>query len=152
VSTSTALVTLGIIADWIQSYNVSKLLLLYAVRSIARLSPVTPDSPVIINCLTPGACTSDIFRDDTSWSQKIIMGVAMKIVARTTEAGSRTLVHAAGPDVGVGTHGKFLMNCQVYPNGPNVESDEGKALEERFGKELVQKLEEIRPGIYEDMF
>lgn len=76
----------------------------------------------------------------------------MKIVARTTEAGSRTLVHAAGPDVGVGTHGKFLMNCQVYPNGPNVESDEGKALEERFGKELVQKLEEIRPGIYEDMF
>jgi hypothetical protein len=48
------------------SYNVSKLLLLYSIREIAARSPVSQDSNVITNYMTPGACNSNIFRDDVS--------------------------------------------------------------------------------------
>jgi len=43
------------------------------------------------------------------------MGVMIAIIARTTEAGSRTLVHAVKPDTGENTHGAFLMDCKVFP-------------------------------------
>jgi len=89
--------------------------LLYAVRSIAAKSPVSPKSNVIINYLTPGACKSDISRDDISWIQKLIMTVGVAMVARTTEVGSRTILHAAKPDIGEETHGAFLMDCKVAP-------------------------------------
>ena len=96
-------------------YRVSKLLLLYAVRSIAAKHPISPKSNVIINYLTPGACSTDIFRDDIGWIQKVFIGALVAIVARTTEAGSRTLVHAVKPDIGEDTHGAFLMDCKIFP-------------------------------------
>lgn len=96
-------------------YRVSKLLLLYAVRSIAAKSPISPKSNVIINYHTPGACSTDLFRDDVGWIQKALMATLVAIIARTTEAGSRTLVHAVKPDIGEDTHGAFLMDCKVFP-------------------------------------
>lgn len=96
-------------------YRVSKLLLLYAVRSIAAKSPVSPKSNVIINYLTPGACQTNIFRDDVGWIYRVILSILLGILARTTEAGSRTLVHAVKPDIGEDTHGAFLMDCKVFP-------------------------------------
>lgn len=96
-------------------YRVSKLLLLYAVRSIAAQHPLSPKSNVIINYLTPGACSSDIFRDDIGWIQKVLISAMVAIIARTTEAGSRTLVHAVKPDIGEDTHGAFLMDCKIFP-------------------------------------
>jgi len=96
-------------------YRVSKLLLLYAVRSIAAKSPISPKSNVIINYLTPGACSTNIFRDDVGWIQKALMATLVAIITRTTEAGSRTLIHAVKPDIGEDTHGAFLMDCKVFP-------------------------------------
>ena len=43
------------------------------------------------------------------------MGAAVAMIARTTEVGSRTILHAAAPDVGEETHGAFLMDCKVAP-------------------------------------
>ena len=96
-------------------YKVSKLLLLYAVRSIASQSPVSPKSNVIINCLSPGACKSDIFRDEAPWYQRFFQAIAIATIARTTEQGSRTLVHAVEPEIGEETHGAFLWDCKVAP-------------------------------------
>ena len=91
-------------------------MLLYVIRSISDQSPVTsPQSNVVINYLTPGACKSDIFRDDMGWLQAVMQRIAVAMIARTTEQGSRTLVHAVKPDVGEKTHGKFLMDCKIYP-------------------------------------
>ena len=102
-------------ADGSYRYKVSKLLLLYVVRSIATKCPVSEKSNVVINYLTPGACKSDIFRDDIGWLQAFIQKIAISMIARTTEVGSRTLVHAVKPDVGERTHGAFLMDCKVAP-------------------------------------
>jgi len=43
------------------------------------------------------------------------MNLMVSIIARTTEVGSRTLVHAAKPDIEANAHGAFLMDCKVFP-------------------------------------
>lgn len=94
-------------------YKVSKLLLLYVIRELAAKNPLSDKSNVIITCLTPGACRSDIFRDEAPWLQSVIMSVALNIFARTTEVGARTLVHGVSPDLGPEAHGAFIMDCKV---------------------------------------
>lgn len=96
-------------------YKVSKLLLLYATRGLASLSPVSPESNVVINYLTPGACDTDLLRDPQSWLANGIKNILFRLVGRTSEVGSRTLVDAASPDIGKETHGAFLMDCIVTP-------------------------------------
>ncbi|KAF2144827.1 uncharacterized protein K452DRAFT_266972 [Aplosporella prunicola CBS 121167] len=134
-------------ADLDDRYKVSKLLLLYAVRAIARTSPLTPQSDVVINYLTPGLCKSDIFRDEVPWFQGMVIQLSAVFLARTTEVGSRALVHAIAPDVGAETHGAFLVDGKVAPNGANVEGQANKELEEKFCKELFARLEQIKPGV-----
>lgn len=74
---------------------------------------MTPDSNVVINFMTPGACASDLFRDDISWFVKMVQTLMISIFARTTEVGGRTLVDAVRPDIPVEAHGKFLMDCKI---------------------------------------
>jgi hypothetical protein len=97
----------------LHSYGASKQLLFYAMHEIATRSPVSPESNVIINVMTPGACQSDLFRDDVSWFAKMAQKIAIAIFARTTEVGGRTLVHAVKPELGTDAHGAFLMDCKV---------------------------------------
>lgn len=88
----------------------SKLLLLFGVREFAKRNPVSEKSPVIISILTPGFCKSNIFRDG-DFTDKIF-GVMANLIGRTTEVGSRTLVHAASPIHGREEHGEFLWDCE----------------------------------------
>lgn len=68
-----------------------------------------------------------------------------KLMARTTEEGSRTLVHAAtrGPE----THGKYLNDCKIAKCGALVECGEGAEIQKRVWDELAGILESIQPGI-----
>jgi hypothetical protein len=71
--------------------------------------------------------------------------IIQPIFARTTEQGSRTLVHAASQ--GAETHGQYLSNCRVAPVAPLVTSSAGYMAQERVWAELSRKLEGIRSGI-----
>ncbi|KAF2655143.1 NAD(P)-binding protein [Lophiostoma macrostomum CBS 122681] len=128
-------------------YGVSKQLLFYAVHEIAARSPVSPESNVIINVMTPGACESDLFRDDISWIGKLVQRIAITLFARTTEVGGRTLVDAVKPELGTDAHGAFLMDCKVARNGSNMETTQGLALQKRSNEDLFAKLEELSPGV-----
>lgn len=66
-------------------------------------------------------------------------------MCRSTEVGSRTLVHAglAGPD----THGKYLSDCRIKPCAPLVEGNEGLEMQRRVWQELSAKLDDIEPGV-----
>ena len=66
-------------------------------------------------------------------------------LARTTEFGSRTLVHAASS--GVGSHGQYLLNCKVAVPSDYVFSSEGYEVQNRVWEELSDKLEAIKPGV-----
>lgn len=66
-------------------------------------------------------------------------------VGRSTEAGSRTLVHAAsqGPE----SHGAYMSDCGVARPSAFVLSKDGYESQERLWKELEAKLEGIKKGV-----
>lgn len=125
-------------------YNVSKLLEVFCTRQLASRSPFpNPKGDVIINFLNPGLCHSELAREIDSF------GFRMRklLLARTTEEGSRTLVHAAG--AGAESHGQYMNNCRVDVVAPLVSEDEkeGKKLQGKVWEEVTAKLERIQSGI-----
>ena len=121
-------------------YNVSKMLEVLSCREITREHPVS-QMKVTMNFVNPGWCHSELMREMTN----PLITLMKKLFCRTTEAGSRTLVHAgiAGPE----THGKYMSDCKVKPCAPLVEGKEGTEMQRRVWNELAAKLEEIQPGI-----
>jgi hypothetical protein len=71
------------------------------------------------------------------------------IIARSTEVGSRTLVHAA--TAGGETHGQYLSDCSITLPSPLVLSAEGHVLQKRVWDELSKKLEAIKPGVMKNL-
>ena len=65
---------------------------------------------VIVNCLTPGACRSDLSSEATG-VKKWLFKIVGPIIQRTTEVGSRTLV--AGTAAGKESHGAYMEDCAV---------------------------------------
>lgn len=128
-------------------YGTTKLLEILLVRQIAsRIT--TPDSrkvPIIVNSLTPGACRSDFFREEQSFLARTTMAVFKRLLARTAEVGSRTLVAAASG--GEETAGKYMADSMVSRESPFVLSGEGERVGEKVWRELMEKLERIQPGI-----
>lgn len=122
-------------------YNVSKLLEVYTVRELAKEYMSDPDYPVILNMLNPGLCHSELMRDTP------ILSVIIKFLlgARTTEAGSRTLVHAAS--AGHETHGQFLSDCKPREPAQSVVGPGGADSQKRVWDELKAILEGIQPGV-----
>ncbi|EHK22863.1 uncharacterized protein TRIVIDRAFT_150143 [Trichoderma virens Gv29-8] len=90
-------------ADMSGRYPLSKLLVLYAVREIAKRAK----GRFILNTPNPSWCKSDLARETDSAGAKI----AEKILARSTEEGSRTLVHGLLTDET--SHGHYLTNCKI---------------------------------------
>ncbi len=92
-------------------YYLSKLLEMYAVEELAKLSRASPKGDkVIINDVNPGMVVTDVMREWTGL--KAIMLKAMQITLfRNAEIGSRTLVNAA--EGGRETHGQYMDDCKV---------------------------------------
>ncbi|KAL1613675.1 putative secondary metabolism biosynthetic enzyme [Diplodia seriata] len=131
-------------------YGVSKLLLLWAVRDMAQRFPFSSgQSDVVIACLTPGLCKSNLVRDDESWIAGVIRRMLIGIVARSTEVGSRCLVNAVKPELGEECHGAFLMDCKPCADlTGNSEKPEMKEARSKFLDELSTRLKGISPGIF----
>ncbi|KAF2801692.1 uncharacterized protein BDZ99DRAFT_469428 [Mytilinidion resinicola] len=127
-------------------YATSKLLLVLAVRALAQQSPLTSESDVIVNVVSPGACQSDLFRSDASFGMKIAVWIMNHVIARKTEVGGRVLVNGASPELGPEAHGAFIWDGIKGPGGL-AEGPKGKALQEEWQKELWAKLESIQPGV-----
>lgn len=126
-------------------YNVSKLLEVFAIREI--IATKAPQGyPVVINFLTPGFCVSQLGRE----KPPLLVSIARFILnARPPDVGSRALVHAAS--AGEETHGQYLRDCKISNPAPLVLSQEGREVQGRIWKELSEKLEEIQPGILENI-
>jgi retinol dehydrogenase-12 len=126
-------------------YPVSKLLEVFALREIAREHPVK-QLGCTLNLVNPGWCHSELTREMTS----PVVTIVKKVMCRTTDAGSRTLVDAAvshGPD----THGQYLSNQRVEVVAALVTSTEGLDVQQRVWRELAEMLEVIQPGILKNL-
>ncbi|EOA85730.1 uncharacterized protein SETTUDRAFT_151985 [Exserohilum turcica Et28A] len=125
---------------WSQQYPVSKLIQLFIVRAVADHHPAS-EFPVTINIVNPGLCWSELAREATSWG----FWFFRLIVARSTEVGSRTLVHAGAS--GMDTHGKYLSDCMIEEPSPLVTDAAGKEAQERITAEVLKEIETIQPGV-----
>ncbi|RDA95778.1 hypothetical protein CP533_5112 [Ophiocordyceps camponoti-saundersi (nom. inval.)] len=128
-------------SSWAEHYAVSKLLQVMGTRALAERHP---SSAVTVNCVNPGLCHSELARDMDGWHFYLYK----MAFARSTEAGSRTLVHAAaqGPD----SHGMYLSECAVVEPSAFVRSVEGRQTQDRVWAELVDRLEAIQPGVVDN--
>lgn len=90
-------------ADMKGRYSVTKLLVLFMVREIARQSDAC-----ILNTPNPSFCKSKLAQEN---SGSFAFKIAESVFARSTEEGSRTLIHGLLADKS--THGKYLSDCKV---------------------------------------
>lgn len=148
-------------------YFDSKLLeVLYCQQFVEALNE-SKKPAITLNWLDPGFCHSELGRNPTFGSK-----VAKKILARTTEEGSRTLVAAVVPG-NLATHGQYMSDakiakqvtcpfarrihcCWTHANScirmSNwVYTAEGLQTSNRVWKEVNSKLEEIEPGILQNL-
>lgn len=123
-------------------YNTSKLLPIWLVRELE--SRMAPNDPVIVNCINPGFCRTSLFRHAAS-PLNYIVEFAVRLLGRTPEMGSRTLM--AGAAAGRESHGKYMDSCEVRDPSKLVLSDEGAGLQKRVYEELLRVLETIEPGV-----
>ncbi|KAF2494652.1 putative short-chain dehydrogenase, partial [Lophium mytilinum] len=121
-------------------YNTSKLLLIFVMKQLAAIAPLGP-SKVIVNCVGPGFCQSELHRDYTNAALRLLI----RLLARPTEVGSRTLVYGAG--AGPDTHGQYLPDCKITPTKGLASGEAGSKLQARIWLELKQKLEVVSPGV-----
>lgn len=99
-------------------------------------------SEVVVNCVSPGWCKTNLFRlDDGGLGGRI----GIRLIGRTSEQGSRALVHAVS--AGAETHGRYLNECTVRSWSAFVQSPEGQRTQNRLWLELVTKLESAEPGV-----
>ncbi|KAI9755531.1 MAG: hypothetical protein M4579_004257 [Chaenotheca gracillima] len=125
-------------------YNVSKLLEVFTVREMAPRMSSSGKPKVILSCLNPGLCHSELTRDVNGVRGAFISFMKL-VVGRTTEVGSRTLV--ASVDAGGESHGEYMSNGVVAGVAPLVTGSEGPTIQKQVWAELSQKLEKIQPGV-----
>ncbi|PYH46503.1 putative short-chain dehydrogenase/reductase family protein [Aspergillus saccharolyticus JOP 1030-1] len=128
-----------------ERYDTTKLIQLYLVRAVAEHLSLSNKPAVTINAVSPGLCKTGLLRE-TPLAARILISPIKAVLARSAEEGSRTLVHAAGPDNGE-THGKYLRDCKMTEPAAAVRSEQGQATQEKLFKELLEELEEVCPGI-----
>jgi NAD(P)-dependent dehydrogenase (short-subunit alcohol dehydrogenase family) len=126
-------------------YPESKLLEVFAVRElVTHMSSTEP--LVVVNMVNPGLCHSELARN-AGWG----LWLLKLVLARTTEVGSRTLVHGASS--GKDSHGQYMDDGQVHDDRVSafVKSEEGQKAQKKIWKELGEKLDKIQPGIMQSI-
>lgn len=90
--------------DMLARYNVSKLLVVYVTRELDSRMRASRKPAVVVNTPNPSYCKSGLLRDSPQPAPP-------DFLARTTEMGSRALVH--GLLAGEESSGQYLTNCHV---------------------------------------
>ncbi|KZO98824.1 NAD(P)-binding protein [Calocera viscosa TUFC12733] len=122
-------------------YPVTKLLnVLFTIALSSRLPSTTSLS---INTVNPGFCHSQLARNARSWR----FWLQKQLLARSTEAGSRTLVHAAvGRDID-GKSGLYVEHCRVGEPSEWVRSERGKEVGAKLWTDTIEELTLVDPEV-----
>ncbi|GBE89030.1 hypothetical protein SCP_1500320 [Sparassis crispa] len=111
-------------------YHISKLLGMMFVQSLAARLP--QPTPVTVFAVNPGLCHSQILREAIeSPVVKHLTAGYKAILSRTTEVGSRTLVHAVTDPNERTFHAHYVSTCIVVEESDYLRTAEDKALTER---------------------
>jgi retinol dehydrogenase-12 len=131
-------------------YNLSKLLLLYAIIKLASIiDPITNDksrdsTPIVINSLDPCFCKTGLAGELTGVYKAVFKSFEF-LFARPAEEGSRLVVTAAS--AGRETHGGYMRAGVLQAYAPFITSEDGVKKSEYVWELLSRKLEQLQPGI-----
>ncbi|KAJ7462128.1 hypothetical protein FB451DRAFT_479597 [Mycena latifolia] len=126
-----------------QLYSVTKLINLFFARALT--AHLGPSAPLIVNAVAPGFTVSELRRDIAN----LFLRVIEKLLALTTEEGSRRLVFAA---VGMPNSPQSLKGQYIDIAGAEEPSDfvigkEGQEVQESIWKETLAILGELDPRV-----
>ncbi|KAJ6512895.1 short-chain dehydrogenase [Mycena sanguinolenta] len=129
-------------------YDVTKtLLLMFADELVARLPK---NSPVSVMNVNPGFCHSRLTREtESKLTGKILVGAFKGVVARPTEEGSRTIVHAVVTPEPKSFHGQYITACQIAGESDFLTSPEGLKFRSSLWRETIQALNKADPRVGE---
>lgn len=122
-------------------YPLSKLLQhLIFTQLIRHISTNT----ATINLINPGWCGTGLSRNK---QMSIFERASFTLLGRTSEQGSRTLVH--GICAGRETHGKYLSECHEQRQSTYVSSEKGQEMAGKVWEEVLEIVREIDPAVLE---
>ncbi|KAI1427425.1 putative short-chain dehydrogenase/reductase family protein [Xylaria sp. FL1777] len=136
-------------ADMRQRYPLSKLLGLLAFRQLSEaITQSSKPGDIVVSTANPGSVLTGLDREGRGL-RALIWSAYVRVVGRTAEEGSRTIVHAA--QGGRETHGQYLDDCKIGSVSDFVNSQEGLDAQKKFWGELTTLLEEIQGGITQNL-
>lgn len=133
-------------ADCDARYNDSKLFLQVYGERLAIEHQKKHGDGVCITVMNPGYCHSNL-KPPADFATRM----AERILARSTEEGARTLVDAVALDNASGRHGKYIDDCQVKQSASWITTEDGKTTSQRMWQDLKVVLDEISPGLLEEL-
>ncbi|KAL3482100.1 NAD(P)-binding protein [Aspergillus californicus] len=128
-------------------YNLSKLLLLYAIIKLSSLiDPISdkPSNPIVINSLDPCFCKTNL-PGELHGVFKAVFKIFESMCARSAEEGSRLVVMTAS--AGRETHGGYMRAAELRSYAPFITSADGTRKTDYIWDQLSRKLEELQPGV-----
>ncbi|KAF8875435.1 short-chain dehydrogenase [Infundibulicybe gibba] len=121
-------------------YEISKLLNVFFVRALAKR---LRDQKIVVNAVNPGFCISGI-RRELGGAQKVVAGLMEKMIAFTTEEGSRQLVWAAvAGENEKSLNGGYVSGSQLMEVSDFVLDQDGQKAEEDIWNETVDILDKV---------
>lgn len=134
----------------LRRYYESKLFNVFFTRALnERLRPTHPT--LIVNSVNPGLAESSLRRDmDESalpWSMRLIH----LFLTVSSEVGSRELVWAAlgGRERAEALRGAYIDRCEVREPSDFALSEEGRIMQDRVWREIVEVTSEAEPRVKE---
>ena len=116
-------------------YPLSKLMQHLCFSQLVAQVPQDALHGVVMTIVNPGWCGTGLSRNkNMSLGERFWFA----LIGRTSEEGSRTLVHAV--NCGGETHGKYLSECQVKRQSTYVTSQEGQQMSRRLWQELTDMI------------
>jgi len=126
--------------EGMQRYQVSKTMNVLFGRVLARHLPTS--STLTVSTVDPGFCVSSLLRDHS-----LVMHIFNRVIARSTETGSRTMVHAAVAPELEGETGVYLSSCKVLEPSDFVVGKEGREAEDNLWTETIDILGKVDPEV-----
>ncbi|KAH7919219.1 NAD(P)-binding protein [Leucogyrophana mollusca] len=129
-----------------QRYYLSKLLEIMFVRELCAHLP--DPTPVTVCAANPGFCYSSLAREtESKVIEKYGFLLLRRLLARSTEMGSRTLVHPAVAPDERSRHGRYLSACKITEESDYILSDEGREVSRRLWAETIEVLGKVDPRV-----
>ena len=103
---------------------------------------------IIVNAVHPGFCGTQLFKNVAFPFTLFFYGL-VALLGRTAETGARVLL--SGVFAGEEMHGKFLFNGEEREFPKCMQGIEGEKLNKRVWEELLELLEDIEPGVTDNI-